>query len=49
MMMYSLANGKDMMWSFLMNYGQQSNIPALREYVYDLIRATTTEIGRAHV
>lgn len=24
-----------------MNYGQQSNISAMRKYVYDLIRATT--------
>lgn len=32
---------KDMMWSFLMDHGQQANIPALKEAVYDLIHATT--------
>lgn len=32
---------KDMMWGFLMDKGQKSNIPALKEYVYDLIKATT--------
>ena len=34
-------NIKDMMWSFLMTHGQKANIPALKEYVYDLIQATT--------
>ena len=28
---------KDTMWKFLMDKGQKSNIPALKEYVYDLI------------
>lgn len=32
---------KDTMWTFLMNYGQKSNIPALKEYVHDLIKMTT--------
>jgi hypothetical protein len=32
---------KDTMWKFLMNGGQKSNIPALKEYVYDLIGMTT--------
>lgn len=32
---------KDAMWSFLMDYGQKANIPALKEAVYDLIHATT--------
>jgi hypothetical protein len=32
---------KDTMWKFLMDKGQQSNIPALKEYVYDLIGMTT--------
>lgn len=32
---------KDTMWKFLMDHGQQSNIPALKEYVYDLIGMTT--------
>ena len=32
---------KDTMWTFLMDHGQKSNIPALREYVYDLIKMTT--------
>lgn len=32
---------KDTMWSFLMDKGQKSNIPALKGYVYDLIRITT--------
>lgn len=32
---------KDTMWSFLMTNGQKENIPALKEYVYDLIRLTT--------
>lgn len=31
---------KDTMWTFLMNYGQKSNIQALKEYVYDLIQMT---------
>lgn len=32
---------KDTMWTFLMDHGQKSNIPALKEYVYDLIKMTT--------
>jgi len=32
---------KDTMWKFLMDKGQQANIPALKEYVYDLIQMTT--------
>lgn len=32
---------KDTMWSFLMTGGQKANIPALKEYVYDLIQLTT--------
>ena len=32
---------KDTMWKFLMDKGQKSNIPALKEYVYDLIQMTT--------
>ena len=32
---------KDTMWKFLMDGGQKSNIPALKEYVYDLIQITT--------
>ena len=32
---------KDTMWKFLMDGGQKSNIPALKEYVYDLIQMTT--------
>ena len=32
---------KDTMWTFLMDKGQQANIPALKEYVYDLIKMTT--------
>ena len=32
---------KDSMWAFLMTRGQKSNIPALKEYVYDLIGMTT--------
>ncbi len=32
---------KDMMWKFLMDGGQKENIPALKEYVYDLIKMTT--------
>ena len=32
---------KDFMWKFLMDKGQKSNIPALKEYVYDLIKMTT--------
>ena len=38
----NLANAlKDTMWKFLMDKGQKSNIPALKEYVYDLIQMTT--------
>ena len=32
---------KDTMWAFLMDHGQQANILALKEYVYDLIGMTT--------
>ena len=32
---------KDTMWKFLMDHGQKANIPALKEYVYDLIGMTT--------
>jgi hypothetical protein len=32
---------KDTMWKFLMDKGQKSNTPALKEYVYDLIGMTT--------
>ena len=32
---------KDTMWHFLMDGGQKANIPALKEYVYDLIKMTT--------
>lgn len=32
---------KEVMWKFLMDYGQQANIPALKSYVYDLIQMTT--------
>lgn len=32
---------KDTMWTFLMDHGQKSNIPVLKEYVYDLIKMTT--------
>lgn len=32
---------KDTMWRFLMMGGQQANIPALKENVYDLIQMTT--------
>ena len=32
---------KDTMWTFLMDKGQKANIPALKEYVYDLIQMTT--------
>ena len=32
---------KDTMWKFLMDKGQKSNIPVLKEYVYDLIQMTT--------
>lgn len=32
---------KDTMWTFLMSKGQRANIPALKEYVYDLIKMTT--------
>lgn len=32
---------KNTMWKFLMDGGQKSNIPALKEYVYDLIKMTT--------
>ena len=32
---------KDMMWKFLMDYGQKEDISVLKEYVYDLIKMTT--------
>lgn len=32
---------KDTMWTFLMSKGQKANVPALKEYVYDLIKMTT--------
>lgn len=32
---------KTTMWKFLMDKGQKENIPALKEYVYDLIKMTT--------
>lgn len=32
---------KSVMWKFLMDKGQKENIPALKEYVYDLIQMTT--------
>lgn len=32
---------KDSMWSFLMTYGQKSDVQTLKEYVYDLIKMTT--------
>ena len=32
---------KDTMWTFLISKGQRANIPALKEYVYDLIKMTT--------
>lgn len=32
---------KDTMWKFLMDKGQKANIPALKEYVYNLIQLTT--------
>lgn len=31
----------DFMWRFLMDYGQKENIPAFKDAVYDLIKATT--------
>lgn len=31
---------KTTMWKFLMDKGQKENIPALKEYVYDLIKMT---------
>ena len=45
-MIYNPANLlKDTMWGFLMEKGQKANIPALKEYVYDLIQATTQKTG----
>ncbi|MCI8783265.1 MAG: hypothetical protein HFG84_07600 [Dorea sp.] len=36
------ANGlKDLMWSFLMDRGQEANISGLKESVYRLIQMTT--------
>lgn len=32
---------KDTMWHFLKDGGQKENIPALKEYVYDLIQMAT--------
>lgn len=32
---------KTIMWKFLMDKGQKENIPALKEYVFDLIEMTT--------
>ena len=32
---------KDIMWGYFMDKGQKANIPALKEYVYDLIQLTT--------
>lgn len=32
---------KSTMWKFLMDKGQASNIPALKECVYDLVKMTT--------
>lgn len=32
---------KDFMWDFVKDGKQQANIPALKEYVYDLIKLTT--------
>lgn len=32
---------KNTMWTFLMDGGQKANVPALKEYVYDLVRMTT--------
>lgn len=32
---------KDTMWNFLKDGKQKANIPALKEYVYDLIQMTT--------
>ena len=32
---------KNAMWKFLMDGGQKANIPALKEYVYDLIKMST--------
>lgn len=32
---------KDVMWRFLMDKGQEANVQALKEYVYDLIKMTT--------
>ena len=32
---------KDTMWTFLMDYGQEGNVQALKEYVYDLLQMAT--------
>ena len=32
---------KTTMWKFLMDKGQKENIPALKEYIFDLIKMTT--------
>lgn len=32
---------KTTMWKFLIDKGQEENIPALKEYVFDLIKMTT--------
>lgn len=31
----------DVMWNFFKTYGQKANIPALKEYAYDLIQMLT--------
>lgn len=36
---------KTCMWNFLMDKGQDSNVSALKEYVYDLIKMTTQKIS----
>ena len=40
---------KDTMWKFLMDGGQKANIPALKEYVYDLIGMTTQKTAGQRV
>ena len=32
---------KDTMWFFLMDKGQKANVPALKDYVYQLVKATS--------
>jgi hypothetical protein len=36
---------KDTMWQFLMDNGQKADIPALKDAVYSLIKATTQKDG----